>query len=83
VRISLRSKNVTRPDGDDYPLDSTVDPETNEISQYRLFSTTTKQPTRWSLTERHCQSQLDNVEFFVETTDYLVNVLIEVGPGSG
>jgi len=35
-------KEVIRVNGNDYWLYGTIDPETNEILQFRLFSTTTK-----------------------------------------
>jgi len=61
--------------GDDYWLYSAVDPETNEISHFKLFPTATKQRTRWFLTELHRRYRLNNVEFLVDDVNYLVNVL--------
>ena len=72
-------EKVIRINGDDYWLYDTVDPETNEILQFRLFSTATKQTTRWFLTKLHRRYRLDNVEFLVDDADYLVNVLNEDG----
>ena len=72
-------EKVIRINGDDYWLYGAVDPETNKILQFRLFPTTTKQTTRWFLTELHRRYQLDNVEFLVDDADYLVNVLEEDG----
>ena len=72
-------EKVIRINGDDYWLYGAVDPETNKILQLRLFPTTTKQTTRWFLTELHRRYQLDNVEFLVDDADYLVNVLEEDG----
>jgi transposase-like protein len=72
-------EKVIRINGDDYWLYGAVDPETNKILQFRLFPTTTKQTTRWFLTELHRRYQLNNVEFLVDDADYLVNVLDEDG----
>ena len=72
-------EKVIRVNGDDCWLYGAVDPETNKILQFRLFLTTTKQTTRWFLTELHRRYQLDNVEFLVDDADYLVNVLDEDG----
>jgi transposase-like protein len=72
-------EKVIRVNGDDYWLYGAVDPETNEILHVRLFSTTTKQTTRWFLSDLHRRYQLDNVEFLVDDADYLVNVLVEEG----
>jgi len=72
-------EKVIRINGDDYWLYGAVDPETNEILHFRLFSTTTKQTTRWFLAELHRRYHLDNVEFLVDDADYLVNVLDEDG----
>ena len=70
-------EKVIRINGDDYWLYGAVDPETNEILQFRLFSTATKQTTRWFLTELHRRYRLDNIEFLVDDADHLVNVLDE------
>jgi len=72
-------EEVIRINGDDYWLYGAVDPETHKILQFRLFPTTTKQTTRWFLTELHRRCQLNNVEFLVDDADYLVNVLDEDG----
>ena len=72
-------EKVIRINGDDYWLYGAVDPETNEILHFRLFPTTTKQTTRWFLSELHRRYQLNNVEFLVDDADYLVNVLDEDG----
>jgi transposase-like protein len=72
-------EKVIRINGDDYWLYGAVDPETNEILHLRLFPATTKQTTRWFLTELHRRYQLDHVEFLVDDADYLVNVLDENG----
>jgi len=72
-------EKAIRVNGDDYWLYDAVDPETNEILQFRLFPATTKQTTRWFLTELHRRYQLDHVEFLVDDADYLVNVLDENG----
>jgi transposase-like protein len=72
-------EKVIRVNGDSYWLYGAVDPETNEILYVRLFSTTTKQTTRWFLAELHQRYQLDNVEFLVDDAGYLVNVLEEDG----
>ena len=77
-RLAVDEK-VIRINGDDYWLYGAVDPETNKILQLRLFPTTTKQTTRWFLTELHRRYQLDNVEFLVDDADYLVNVLEQDG----
>jgi len=80
VRISSRlTKKVVHVNGDNYWLYGAVDPETNEILQFRLFPTTTKQTTRWFLAELHRRYQLDHVEFLVDDANYLVNVLDEDG----
>ena len=72
-------EKVIRINGADYWLYGAVDPETNEILHFRLFPATTKQTTRWFLTELHRRYQLNNVEFLVDDADYLVNVLDENG----
>ena len=72
-------EKVIRINGDDYWLYGAVDPETNKILQFRLFPTTTKQTTRWFLTELHRQYQLNNVKFLVDDAGYLLNVLDEDG----
>jgi len=43
--------------------------------QFRLFPTATKQITRWFLAELHRRYQLNDAEFLVDDTDYLVIVL--------
>jgi len=70
---------VIRINDNNYWLYGAVDPETNEILHFRLFSTTTKQTTRWFLAELHRRYQLDHVEFLVDDANYLVNVLDEDG----
>jgi transposase-like protein len=72
-------EKVIRVNGDDYWLYGAVDPETNEILQFRLFPTTTKQTTRWFLTELPRRYRLDSVEFLVDDADYLINVPEEDG----
>jgi putative transposase len=72
-------EKVIRVNDDDYWLYGAVDPETNEVLHLGLFSTTTKQTTRWFLAELHQRYQLDSVEFLVDDADYLVNVLDEDG----
>ena len=72
-------EKVIRVNGDDYWLYGAVDPETNEILQFSLFPTTTKQTTRWFLAELHRRYRLDGVEFLVDDAEYLVNVLDEDG----
>ena len=72
-------EKVIRINGDDYWLYGAVDPETNEILQLRLFPTTTKQTTRWFLTQLHRRYRLGDIEFLVDDADYLVNVLDEDG----
>ena len=72
-------EKVIRINGDDYWLYGAVDPQTNEILQFRLFPPTTKQTTRWFLSELRRQYRLDGVEFLVDDADYLVNVLDEDG----
>ena len=46
-------EKVIRINGNNYWPYGAVDPETNEILQFRLFPTTTKQTTRWSLAKLH------------------------------
>jgi len=70
---------VIRINDNNYWLYGPVDPETNEILHFRLFSTTTKRTTRWFLAELHRRYQLDHVEFLVDDANYLVNVLDEDG----
>ena len=72
-------EKVIRINGNDYWLYGAVDPETNEILQFRLFPTTMKQTTRWFLAKLHRRYRLDNVEFLVDDADHLVNVLDEDG----
>ena len=72
-------EKVIHVNDDDYRLCGAVDPETNKILQFRLFSTATKQITRWFLAELHRQYQLDDVEFLVNDADYLITVLDEDG----
>ena len=72
-------EKVIRINGNDYWLYGAVDPETNEILQFRLFPTTTKQTMRWFLAKLHRRYRLDNVEFPVDDPDHLVNVLDENG----
>ena len=66
-------------DGNDYWLYGAIDPETNKILQFRLFSTATKHITRWFLAELPRRYQLNDVEFLVNNADYLVTVLDEDG----
>jgi len=61
-RLAVDEK-VIHINGEDYWLYDTVDPETNEILQFRLFPTTMKQTTRWFLTELHRRYQLDGINF--------------------
>ena len=72
-------EKVIRINGNDYWLYGAVDPETNEILQFRLFPTTMKQTTRWFLAKLHRRYRLDNVEFLVDDADHLVNVLDQDG----
>ena len=72
-------EKVIRINGNHYWLYGAVDPETSEILQFRLLPTTTKQTTRWFLAKLHRRYRLDNVEFFVDDADHLVNVLDEDG----
>ena len=65
--------------GQDHWLYGTVDPRTNKILHLSLFSTTTKQTTRWFLDELHRRYQLDDVLFPVDDADYLGPVLAEDG----
>ena len=71
-------EKVIRINGEDYWLYGAVDPEMNEILQFKLFPTTTKQTTRWFLAELHQQYRLDGVKF-VDGAEYLVNALDEDG----
>ena len=68
-------EKVIRINGADYWLYGAVDPNTNKIIHVRLFPATTKQTTRWFLTDLHHRCQLDGVEFLVDDADYLVTVL--------
>ncbi|PSP34432.1 IS6 family transposase, partial [Halobacteriales archaeon QH_10_67_22] len=52
---------------------------TNEISHLRLFPATTKQTTRWFLTELHRRCRLGDPEFLVDGASYLGSVLDEDG----
>jgi transposase-like protein len=72
-------EKVIRVNGDDYWLYSAIDPQTNEILHFRLFPATTKQTTRWFLSELHRRYRLDGVEFLVDDADHVVNVLDEDG----
>jgi len=45
------NENVIRINGDDYWLYDAVDPETDKILHLRLLPATTKQTTRWFLTD--------------------------------
>jgi transposase-like protein len=72
-------EKMIRVNGNDYWLYGAVNPEPNEILNFRLFPTTTKQTTRWFLSELHRRYQLDGVEFLVNSADHLVNVLEEDG----
>ncbi|CDK40342.1 transposase [Halorubrum sp. AJ67] len=65
--------------GQKFWLYGAVDPYTNEILHVSLYSTATKQTTRWFLTELHQRYQLDDVEFLVDAADYLGPVLAEDG----
>jgi len=75
-QIAIDEK-VIRINGVEFWLYGAVDPQTNEILHFRLFSTTTNQTTRWFLTDLHKLYQLDDVEFLVDDANYLVNVLSE------
>ena len=72
-------EKMIHPHGRDHWLYSACDPQTNEILHFRLFPATTKQTTRWFLTDLHRRYRLDDVEFLVDDADYLVNVLDEDG----
>jgi transposase-like protein len=72
-------EKLIRINGTDHWLYGAVDPATNTIVHCRLFPATTKQTTRWFLADIHRQCQPDNVEFLVDSADYLVNVLAEDG----
>ena len=65
--------------GQKFWLYGAVDPYTNEILHLSLYPTTTKQTTRWFLTEPHRRYQFDDVEFLVDDADHLGPVLAEEG----
>ena len=72
-------EKMIRINGNDYWLYGAVDPETSEILQFRLFPTTTKQTTRRFLAKLHRRYRLDTIEFLVDNTDHLVDVVDEDG----
>jgi len=72
-------EKMIRLHGQEYWLYGAVDPDTNEILHVSLFSTTTKQTTRWFLEELHRRYQLDDVLFLVDDANYLGPVLAEDG----
>jgi len=65
--------------GQQFWLYGAVDPYTNEILHVSLYPTTTKQTTRWFLTDLHQRYRLNDVEFLVDDADYLGPVLAEDG----
>jgi len=73
---------VIRINGEDYWLYGAVDPETNEILQFRLFPTTTKQTMRWFLAELYRRYRLDGVKFLVDGAEYLVKSSTKIGTDS-
>jgi transposase-like protein len=77
-QIAIDEKMI-RINGQKYWLYGAVDPHSNEFLHVRLFSTTTKQTTRWFLADLHRRCKLTSVEFLVDDADYLVNVLKEDG----
>jgi transposase-like protein len=72
-------EKMIRINGQKYWLYGAVDPHSNEFLHVRLFSTTTKQTTRWFLADLNRRCKLTSVEFLVDDADYLVNVLKEDG----
>ena len=72
-------EKMIRLHGQEYWLYGAVDPETNEILHVSFFPTTTKQTTRWFLTELHRRYQLGDVVFLVDDANYLGPVLAEDG----
>ena len=72
-------ETMIRVTGHEHWLYGAVDPSTNEIIHVSLFSATTKQTTRWFLTELHRRYQLDDVKFLVDDANYLGPVLAEDG----
>ncbi|MEF8800863.1 MAG: DDE-type integrase/transposase/recombinase [Halolamina sp.] len=72
-------EKMIRLHGQEFWLYGAVDPQTNEILYVSLFSTATKQTTRWFLAELHRRYQLDDAVFLVDDTDYLGPVLAEDG----
>ena len=72
-------EKMIRVNGKEHWLYGAVDPETNEIFHLSLFPLTTKQTTRWFLTEVHRRCQLDDPEFLVDGASYLGTVLDEDG----
>jgi transposase-like protein len=72
-------EKMIRLHGQEFWLYGAVDPQTNEILHVSLFSTATKQTTRWFLIELHQRYQLAGVEFLVDDADYLGTVLAEDG----
>ena len=77
-QIAVDEKMI-RLHGDEYWLYGAVDPVTNDIIHVSLFSSTTKQTTRWFLAELHRQCRLDDVVFLVDGANYLGPVLDEDG----
>jgi len=77
-QIAVDEKMI-RLHGDEYWLYGAVDPVTNEIIHVSLFSSTTKQTTRWFLTELHRRCRLGDPEFLVDGASYLGSVLDEDG----
>jgi len=65
--------------GQQFWLYGAVGPYTNEILQVSLYLTTSKQTTRWFLSELHRRYQLGTVEFLVDDAAYLGPVLAEDG----
>jgi len=77
-QLSVAEK-IIRLHDDEYWLYGAVDPRTNEILHVNLFSTTTKQTTRWFLDELHSRYQLEDVLFLVADANYLGPVFAEDG----
>jgi len=72
-------EKMIRLHGQQFWLYGAVDPYTNEILHVSLYPTTTKQTTRWFLTDLHQRYRLNDVEFLVDDADYLGPVLAEDG----